>query len=97
MRTDTISHYVESGSGADCPCATEHTWQWLAGIFISSLLVRLCTLTTLIPSKCPKMSGSARLVVGQTIGGLAPAEVMGVHREERQPSSSAFDWLRVPL
>ena len=71
--------------------------QWLAGIFVSSIFVRLCTLTTLVPSSFLYMSGSERLVVGQTIGGLAPAEVMGVHREERQPSSSAVDWLRVPL
>lgn len=43
------------------------------------------------------MSGSAGLVVGQTIGGLAPAEVTGVHREEQHPPSGASYWLRVPL
>lgn len=31
----------------------------------------------------PFSSGSARGVVGQAIGGLAPVEVMGVRREEQ--------------
>lgn len=56
-------------------CVTVNRLAVISGRWSSSLLVHP------VPSK---PSGSAALVVGQTIGGLAPVEVTGVHREEQQ-------------
>lgn len=87
-------------TGAYCPCVTEPTFATVVGgYFWPSILRSGCAPSqhSSHPQNCPRMGGSAGLVVGQTIGGLAPAEVTGVHREEQHPPSGGSYWLRVPL